>query len=202
MAARIVVRRLGSAPGLLMTESQDHSSRIKRSASTKLMRVGSTFASGKPRKHGIPSHKVRSIAEAIEELGPRAFRTVTWRTETKDQLRGVFAARRVRLGDGGKASRGEVLPGREVWLVCEQRENERKYYVTNHEEGAETMRRIVSAIKARWSCEQAHQQLKEELGLDHFEGRSWRGLRHHALLLMIAFEFLQQERVRENKPPA
>ncbi len=153
---------------------------------------------GKPRKHGIPSHKVRSVAEAIEDLGPKAFRTVTWRTGTKGPLRGVFAARRVRLGDGGKASQGQALPGREVWLVCERRENETKYYVTNHSERA-TLRTIVSAIKARWSCEQAHQQLKEELGLDHFEGRSWRGLRHHALLTMIAFTFLQQERLRENK---
>jgi SRSO17 transposase len=156
---------------------------------------------GGKRKHGIPSHKVRSVAQAIDDLGPDAFRTVTWRTGTKGPLRGVFAARRVRLGDGGKASRGEVLPGREVWLVCEQRDNERKYYVTNHQARA-TIRTIVSAIKARWSCEQAHQQLKEELGLDHFEGRSWRGLRHHALLTMIAFAFLQHERVRENKSAA
>lgn len=155
-----------------------------------------------PRKHGIPSHKVRSVAEAIDQLGPQSFRTVTWRTGSKGRpLRGRFAARRVRLGDGGKASRGTVLPGREVWLVCEQQANERKYYVTNHSENA-SLRTLVSSIKARWSCEQAHQQLKEELGLDHFEGRSWRGLRHHALLTLIAFAFLQQERVRENKPSA
>ena len=156
---------------------------------------------GKPRKHGVPSHVVRSVAEAIEELGSNAFRTVTWRTGTKGPLRGVFARRRVRLGDGGKASRGTVLPGREVWLVCEQRENERKYYVTNHAANV-SMRTVIAAIKARWSCEQGHQQLKEELGLDHFEGRSWRGLRHHALLTMIAFAFLQHERVRENKDAA
>lgn len=155
----------------------------------------------RPRKHGIPSHKVRSVAEAIDELGPKAFRTVSWRDGTKGPLEGTFAARRIRLGDGGKASRGEVLPGREVWLVCEQRSNERKYYVTNHPERASLLK-IVSAIKARWSCEQAHQQLKEELGLDHFEGRTWRGLRHHALLTLIAFAFLQQERLRENKPAA
>ncbi len=54
----------------------------------------------------------------------------------------------------------------------------------------------VHAIKARWSCEQAHQQLKEELGLDHFEGRSWRGLHHHALPTLVAFAFLQKERLR------
>jgi SRSO17 transposase len=51
------------------------------------------------------------------------------------------------------------------------------------------------AIKARWICEQAHQQLKEELGLDHFEGRSWQGLHRHALMTMIAYAFLQHRRL-------
>jgi SRSO17 transposase len=54
---------------------------------------------------------------------------------------------------------------------------------------------LMTAIKARWSCEQVHQQLKEELGLDHFEGRSWLGLHHHALLTMLAFAFLQHLRL-------
>lgn len=56
---------------------------------------------------------------------------------------------------------------------------------------------LASAVKARWSCEQAHQQLKEELGLDHFEGRSWTGLHRHALLTTIAFVFLQQRRLEQ-----
>jgi SRSO17 transposase len=51
------------------------------------------------------------------------------------------------------------------------------------------------AIKARWACEQAHQQLKDELGLDHYEGRSWLGLHHHALLTMMAFGYLQHRRL-------
>lgn len=156
---------------------------------------------GKPRKHGIPTLAVRSVAEAIDELGANAFHTVTWRKGTKGPLRGRFAARRIRLGDGGRAREGAALPGREAWLVCEERENERKYYVTNHPDMT-PLRTIVAAIKARWPCEQAHQQLKEELGLDHFEGRSWRGLHHHALLTLISFAFLQSERLRENKPAA
>ncbi len=156
---------------------------------------------GKPRKHPIPNKVARSAEEAIDELGTKAFRSISWRRGTKGPLRGRFAARRVRLGDGGKASRGAVLPGREAWLVCEQRSNERKYYVTS--QGASTpLIAIVRAIKARWSCEQAHQQLKEELGLDHFEGRSWRGLHQHALLTLVAFAFLQKERLREKKPAA
>src|SRR6266550_3609961 len=50
-------------------------------------------------------------------------------------------------------------------------------------------------IKARWICEQAHQQMKEEIGLDHFEGRSWQGLHRHALMTMIAYAFLQHRRL-------
>ena len=57
-----------------------------------------------------------------------------------------------------------------------------------------SLKRLASIIKARWVCEQAHQHLNEELGLDHFEGRSWRGLHRHALMAMIALCFLQHQR--------
>jgi SRSO17 transposase len=62
---------------------------------------------------------------------------------------------------------------------------------------------LAASIKARWVCEQMHQQLKDELGLDHFEGRSWRGLHHHALLCQLAFAFLQHLRLGEkrSRPP-
>src|SRR5262249_46576846 len=59
--------------------------------------------------------------------------------------------------------------------------------------------RLAGAIKARWICEQAHQQLKEELGPDHFEGRSWTGLHRHALMTMIAYAFLQSRRLKQAK---
>jgi SRSO17 transposase len=156
---------------------------------------------GAPRKHAVASHVDRKAAEIIEALGKSAFRSVKWREGTKGPLQARFAACRVRLTDGEKTAHGKGLPGDEVWLVCEQRTEERRYYVTNHPADA-ALRDLAFAIKARWSCEQVHQQLKEELGLDHFEGRSWRGLRHHALLTMTAFAFLQQERLRENKAAA
>jgi SRSO17 transposase len=54
---------------------------------------------------------------------------------------------------------------------------------------------LARQIKAHWVCEQGHQQMKEELGLDHFEGRGWHGLHHHAVLVMIAFAFLQHLRL-------
>jgi SRSO17 transposase len=58
---------------------------------------------------------------------------------------------------------------------------------------------LAATIKARWVCEQAHQQMKEELGLDHFEGRSWQGLHRHALMTMIAYAFLQHHRLAQAK---
>ena len=61
------------------------------------------------------------------------------------------------------------------------------------------IKQLAGAIKARWVCEQAHQQLKEELGLDHFEGRSWKGLHRHALMSMIALAFLQSLRLKQGK---
>lgn len=60
-----------------------------------------------------------------------------------------------------------------------------------------SLRRIAGMIKARQACEQANQQMKEELGLDHFEGRSWSGLHHHAVLTMTAYSLLQHLRLKE-----
>ena len=90
---------------------------------------------------------------------------------------------------------GQHLPGEEVWLVGEHRSTgERKYYLSNLPAEA-SITRLAGAIKARWICEQAHQQLKEELGLDHFGGRSWTSLHRHALMTMIAYAFLQSRRL-------
>lgn len=72
---------------------------------------------------------------------------------------------------------------------------EQKYYLSNLPPET-TLKRLAATIKARWLCEQSHQQLKEELGLDHFEGRSWRGLHRHALMTMIAFLYLQYRRLK------
>ncbi|QXX76104.1 hypothetical protein MHY1_02939 [Methylovirgula sp. HY1] len=93
-------------------------------------------------------------------------------------------------------NRMQCMPGDEVWLVGERRSTgEQKYYVSNLPADA-TIMMLATAIKARWICEQAHQQLKEELGLDHFEGRSWTGLHRHALMTMIAYAFLQSRRLK------
>ncbi|GAC1532499.1 MAG: IS701-like element ISBj9 family transposase [Ramlibacter sp.] len=151
---------------------------------------------GRPAKYPRPSTPSMSVVQMIEALGAKALRRCSWRSGTKGMLSARFAAVRVRVADGQLIARGQHLPGQAAWLVCEVRPGgERKYYFTNHPATASRMT-LVRAIKARWACEQAHQQLKDELGLDHFEGRSWLGLHHHALLSMMALTYLQHHRLQ------
>jgi SRSO17 transposase len=135
---------------------------------------------------------------AEEVLAERRWRRVSWRRGTKGPLAARFAAVRVRVSDGATFANNRHLPGQEAWLVGEWRSNgERKYYLSNLPPRT-SLRRLAAAIKARWVCEQAHQQLKQELGLGHFEGRSWTGLRRHALMTCIAFAYLQHLRLAES----
>jgi SRSO17 transposase len=153
---------------------------------------------GRPRKHPVPSVASGSATELIEAR-PEAFRPISWRNGTKGRLQAEFAALRVRVADGPVAARAQHLPGDEAWLVAEHRATgERKYYLSNLPADA-SLETLAALIKARWVCEQMHQQLKDELGLDHFEGRSWRGLHHHALLCQLAFAFLQHLRLGGKK---
>jgi SRSO17 transposase len=136
---------------------------------------------------------------------------VSWRNGTKGRLKARFAAVRVRTANGPpqriKDMGQQHLPGDEAWLIGEHRTSgEKKYYLANLSAKAD-LRTLAATIKTRWICEQAHQQLKEELGLDHFEGRSWQGLHRHALMTMIAYAFLQHRRLAQagrkkiNGPP-
>src|SRR5215813_2755308 len=151
---------------------------------------------GRPRRRHIPD--VLSVP-AEDMLANAAWRTISWRTGTKGKLKARFAAVRVRVADGPPQrirDKGQQhLPGDEAWLIGEHRmSGEKKYYVANLP-AKTNLRTLAVTIKARWICEQAHQQLKEELGLDHFEGRSWQGLHRHALMTMIAYAFLQYRRL-------
>lgn len=154
-------------------------------------------AHGRPRKHPVPPEERISAEALLGGLRVSAWKRLSWRRGTQGPLQERFAAVRVRVADGAMNSRAEHLPGDEVWLIGERRHTgERKYYLSNLP--AETpLKSLAALIKARWSCEQAHQQLKEELGLDHFEGRNWSGLHHHLLLSQIAFTFLQALRLFE-----
>jgi SRSO17 transposase len=177
------VRRLTWAVGILKTQNV-------YPAAVELL--WPKAARGRPRKRPVPSEAPVS-AEAM--LSDAAWRRIAWRRGTKGPLAAEFAALRVRPAEGAQLRDGRHLPGDEVWLVGEHRASgERKYYLANLP--AETpLEELAATIKARWVCEQAHRQMKEELGLDHVEGRSWTGLHRHALMTMIAFAFLQHLRL-------
>jgi SRSO17 transposase len=132
---------------------------------------------------------------AEDVLAALPWRRVTWRGGTKGKLAARFAATRIRVADGAVWGNNRHLPGKEAWLVGEWRSSgERKYYLSNLPPRT-SVRALAAAIKARWVCEQAHQQLKGELGLGHFEGRSWTSLHRHALMCCIAFTYLQNLRL-------
>ena len=151
---------------------------------------------GRPRRKPVPN--IPSIA-AEQMLSAAKWHNISWRTGTKGKLKARFTAVRVRVADGSAQWIGDKShqhpPGDEAWLIGEHRTSgERKYYLANLPATTD-LRSLAATIKARWICEQAHQQLKEELGLDHFEGRSWQGLHRHALMTMIAYAFLQHRRL-------
>jgi len=92
-------------------------------------------------------------------------------------------------------------PGKEIWLLIEWPEKtaEPTRYFFCDLPADYSLRRLVQVAKARWKIEQDYQQLKEELGLDHYEGRSWSGWHHHVTLVMLAHSFLTLETLRNKK---
>jgi SRSO17 transposase len=170
--------------------------KVQAACGTEVALLWPKAARGRPRLKPVPSEKPVP-AEAL--LAGAEWRPIAWRRGTKAPLAAEFAALRVRVADGEAVRGGIHLPGEEVWLVGERRASgEVKYHLSNLPAGT-SVERLVGLIKARWVCEQAHQQMKEELGLDHFEGRSWHGLHHHALMVMIALAFLQHLRLAEHR---
>jgi len=138
------------------------------------------------------------LPQVAQRLSQDSWYDVTWRQGTKGPLRGRFAATRVQPSPGhyhGKVT--EPL----CWLLVEwppEAAEPEKFWFSNLPDTA-TLQELVYWAKMRWWVEQNYQQLKEELGLDHFEGRSWEGWHHHVTLTMIAFDFLVLEGFRAKK---
>ncbi|MGH3570096.1 MAG: IS701 family transposase [Pseudonocardia sp.] len=125
------------------------------------------------------------------------FRSVTWREGSKGKMTGRFAAWRVRPAHQLSAGKVPLAP---CWLLAEWpggAEQPAKFFFSNLPAGT-SLRRLVATAKSRWWVEQSYRELKDELGLDHFEGRSWRGWNHHVVLVLMAYAFLQD--VRRRRP--
>jgi SRSO17 transposase len=129
------------------------------------------------------------------------FRKVTWREGTKRKMSSRFAAWRVRPAHKLSAGK-EPLPA--CWLLAEwptDSEHPAKYFFSNLPPTT-SLKRLVATAKGRWWVEHSYRELKDELGLDHFEGRSWRGWHHHVVLVLMAYAFLQDVRRRRSKKGA
>jgi SRSO17 transposase len=124
---------------------------------------------------------------------------LTWRRGTKGDLTGKFSWTRAWPAQGWAT--GDCAGEGPIWLLIEeQADGTIKYAYSNLPEDT-TKERGVILWRSRWPVEQGYQQMKEELGLDHFEGRSWRGFHHHGCLVMLAFGFLALERLRVEPIP-
>ncbi len=129
------------------------------------------------------------------------FHTVTWRKGSKGKMSGRFAAWRVRPAH--KLSAGKE-PLAACWLLAEWPEDSEsplKYFFSNLPPKM-SIKRLVAIAKSRWWIEHSYRELKDELGLDHFEGRSWRGWNHHIVLVLMAYAFLQNVRRSRQKKVA
>jgi SRSO17 transposase len=133
------------------------------------------------------ARRTRTAAAIGIALPEAEWHRVTWADGTKGPLTARFAAVRVRPAK----SRGDR------WLLCERAltDDARKYYLLNLDATA-SLHDLVTVARSRWPIEQQYRELKDELGIDHFEGRSYRGWMHHTVLTAIAFTFLQLERRR------
>ncbi len=140
-----------------------------------------------------PEHQPVSVKDLALGLPPKAWRTVTWREGSQADLTSRFAALRVRPAHRDTL-RSEPWP--EEWLLIEWPEGAEepaKYWLSNLPPRT-ALKDLVHTAKARWRIERDYQELKQEIGLGHYEGRGWRGFHHHASLCIAAYGFLVAER--------
>jgi SRSO17 transposase len=144
-------------------------------------------------------HRPVSVKDLAFSLPARAWRKITWREGTNEPLRSRFARLRIRIAHRD-FERSEPWP--EEWLLIEWPKEEKeptKYWLSTLPKTI-GFAHLVDRAKLRWRIERDYLELKQELGLGHFEGRGWRGFHHHATLCIAAYGFLISE--RETIPPS
>lgn len=135
---------------------------------------------------------VKALAHSLPES---AYHNVCWREGSNERLTGRFAALRVRCA-GGNAGKARLLALQ--WLLIEwpaQQAEPEKYYLSTLPEQT-PLDDLVRAAHMRWRIERDYQDLKQDLGLGHYEGRGWRGFHHHATLSIAAYGFLMAQRLK------
>ena len=166
---------------------------------TPRLRVDPTQPPPRNRRAGWPDQAPVAVRALREALPPQAWRRVAWRNGTNPPWEADFAA--VRVTPATEWHQRRLAP--EVWLLCERGlgpTGRRKHYLVALPATA-SVRVLVQLAHQRWAIEQHYQDLKSELGLDHFEGRTYSGWQHHMVLSAIAYSFLQAERRRPRPGP-
>ena len=144
-------------------------------------------------------HQPIKVKDLALSLPAKAWRTITWREGTNVSLKSRFARVRIRIA---RRDFNRSKPWPEEWLLIEWPKGEKeptKYWLSSLPPDI-GFARLVDLAKLRWRIERDYQELKQETGLDHFEGRGWRGFHHHATLCIAAYGFLISE--RETIPPS
>ena len=158
---------------------------------------------GRPRRHPplVDLPPVFSLLEVANKLPSTAWRTVTWRTGTKGPQTSRFALVKAWAAHGWRKS--EHPPRVTEWLLIQWPKDSAVpcdyWMLWNPTHAAPSLRSAVHAARGRWKVEQDYRELKDELGLDHFEGRGWLGWHHHVTLVSLAFCFLRSEQARSKK---
>ena len=146
-------------------------------------------------------HRPVSIESFAKSLSPTQWKSVAWREGTKGAMKSRFACARVRAAHRDE-SRQEPHP--EEWLLMEWPEGAAaptKFWLSSVPDDV-GLEELVGLVKLRWRIERDYEEMKGELGLDHYEGRSWPGFHHHAALCVAAYAFLATERARLSPPQA
>ena len=144
-------------------------------------------------EHHAAGDKPLAVKDIATFLGRRLYRSLSWREGSRGKQRSNFAALRVRCAHGHRRAQ---TPGAEEWLLCEWPDGEKaptKFWLSTLPPDT-SRKELVRLAKLRWRVERDYQELKGELGLDHFEGRTWRGFHHHTTLCAVAHGFLALHR--------
>jgi SRSO17 transposase len=163
--------------------------------------IHSSMRMWRMRRDGQRAGPVRSAAEIADSLPRSAFRCVTWREGTNEPLSSRFALCRVLLARDGEIDAVEDEP---VWLLVEKRGEDKPttHYAITTLPRRMSRKQIVRLVKERYRTEQAYEEMKTELGLDHYEGRSFRGWHHHVSVVFCCYAFVIGERMRRFPPSA
>ena len=139
-------------------------------------------------------HPPISVLDLARALPPGSWRTIEWREGTNAPLASRFARVRCRAAHGNRPRDAE-------WLLIEwsQGEAQPTHHFLSNLPATVSRQELVATVKMRWRIERDYLELKQELGLGHYEGRNWRGFHHHASLCIAAYGFLMLERLAGGK---